>query len=68
MMDNSKAPVQSPCIRNCCLDEHDVCVGCGRTLWEIVAWNEASEEERREIVARAKRRREARQARYPPPD
>lgn len=30
--------VQSPCVRNCTLDENDVCLGCGRTLAEITEW------------------------------
>jgi uncharacterized protein len=27
----------SPCIRNCCLDAAEVCLGCGRHLQEIIA-------------------------------
>lgn len=30
--------VESPCIRHCCLDENDVCLGCFRTLTEITQW------------------------------
>jgi predicted Fe-S protein YdhL (DUF1289 family) len=66
-MNDHETPVQSPCVRNCCLDEHDVCVGCGRTLQEIIAWNDAGEAQRRQILARAKRRQEARQARFRSP-
>ena len=29
-------PLASPCVRNCCLDEDNVCMGCGRSLDEIV--------------------------------
>ena len=36
----------SPCIRNCCLDENDVCCGCKRTLHEIVNWSQYSREEK----------------------
>ena len=32
----SEAPLASPCRRQCCLDERDECLGCGRTLQEIV--------------------------------
>ncbi|MDN3685302.1 DUF1289 domain-containing protein [Vibrio sinaloensis] len=27
----------NPCVRNCCLNERDICLGCGRTLQEIFA-------------------------------
>jgi len=43
--------VESPCVRNCCLDDADVCLGCHRTLDEIIAWSGASDAERREILA-----------------
>ncbi|MFC5694365.1 DUF1289 domain-containing protein [Pseudomonas sp. GCM10022186] len=47
----------SPCVRRCCLDDADVCVGCGRTLAEICEWNQASDPRRREICAAALQRR-----------
>lgn len=56
-----------PCVRNCCLDDDEVCLGCGRALPEILRWNEAGEDERRTILESARKRREARQARFPPP-
>ncbi|MUH72643.1 DUF1289 domain-containing protein [Psychrosphaera haliotis] len=31
--------VSSPCIRNCCLDEKNVCIGCYRDINEIMAWS-----------------------------
>lgn len=43
-------PLQSPCVRNCCLDEQDVCLGCGRTLAEIRAWSSLSERERQQVL------------------
>jgi predicted Fe-S protein YdhL (DUF1289 family) len=49
--------VRSPCRRNCCLDESDVCMGCGRSIDEILRWNEASDTEREEILRSAERRR-----------
>jgi predicted Fe-S protein YdhL (DUF1289 family) len=49
--------VQSPCIRNCCLDEQDVCLGCGRQLQEILHWHQASNAEREAILALASSRR-----------
>ena len=47
----------SPCVRNCCLDAADVCLGCGRTLQEILAWHQAGQLERAAILARAAARR-----------
>ncbi|HSN17238.1 MAG TPA: DUF1289 domain-containing protein [Gammaproteobacteria bacterium] len=55
--------VPSPCVRNCCLDEHDVCLGCGRSLDEIRIWSEAADTERLAILARAAQRRAEREAR-----
>ena len=48
--------VSSPCRRNCCLDESDVCMGCGRSMDEILRWNEASDTEREEILRAAELR------------
>jgi len=55
--------VPSPCIRNCCLDEADVCLGCGRSLDEIRAWSESGDAERLRILEQAARRRAEREAR-----
>jgi predicted Fe-S protein YdhL (DUF1289 family) len=50
----------SPCVRNCCLDEHDICVGCHRSLSEICRWADASEEEKKQILANCLTRSEER--------
>ncbi|MBP8170695.1 MAG: DUF1289 domain-containing protein [Pseudomonas sp.] len=42
-------PVASPCRRQCCLDEQDICLGCGRQLAEILEWGSASDERRAQI-------------------
>lgn len=52
----------SPCIRVCCLDDQDVCLGCFRLLTEITGWQAASEEERERILACCVERREAHDA------
>ena len=59
----SAPTVQSPCVRNCCLDENDTCLGCGRLLEEILRWRSASDEERAAmlILARERRMRRRRQ-------
>ncbi|WP_250654932.1 DUF1289 domain-containing protein [Alkalimarinus coralli] len=50
----------NPCVRNCCLDEQDICLGCFRSLDEILAWRKLTEEQRRAVMLEAKKRREAR--------
>lgn len=50
------SPPPSPCVRNCCLDDHDICLGCGRSLAEIIGWHEADAEEKRAILARSRER------------
>lgn len=52
--------VRSPCVRQCCLDDANVCLGCLRTLDEILAWGAASNEERDQILMEVARRRQAR--------
>jgi len=34
----STAELDSPCIRKCCLDNNDICMGCYRSLAEITQW------------------------------
>ena len=50
--------VESPCIRNCTLDDDDICLGCFRSLDDICAWGGASNEQRREMLELAIARRE----------
>ncbi len=52
--------VASPCIRQCCLDDQDICCGCLRSLQEIIDWGNASDDQRRATLARCVRRRKAR--------
>ena len=53
----------SPCVRNCCLDDDDVCLGCGRRLDEILAWHSADDSGRHAILVLAAERRAARSQR-----
>jgi predicted Fe-S protein YdhL (DUF1289 family) len=48
--------VESPCVRNCCLDEQDVCLGCGRSIDDILEWSGADSERRRVILQGAQQR------------
>ncbi len=57
-------PYASPCIRNCTLDPSDICVGCGRTLDEILEWSQASPPRKRTIRSAAEHRLSERAASY----
>jgi predicted Fe-S protein YdhL (DUF1289 family) len=48
---------RSPCVRNCCLDDALVCVGCFRSLEEIKEWGIADNRRRHVILQNAERRR-----------
>ncbi len=48
--------VESPCRRQCCLNDQDECLGCGRTLAEILEWGKADGVRRREICMAAQQR------------
>ncbi len=52
--------IQSPCIRNCCLDDEDVCLGCFRTIHEITGWNASSAEEKQAVLERCSLRKQNR--------
>ena len=34
--------VPSPCVRRCCLTDDDICLGCFRSLEEILRWSESN--------------------------
>jgi len=42
--------VNSPCKRNCCLDNQDICMGCFRHLDEITGWQRFTEQEKIAIL------------------
>ncbi|ARN73743.1 DUF1289 domain-containing protein [Oceanicoccus sagamiensis] len=46
----------NPCVRNCCLDDTKVCMGCGRSLAEILEWHNADSPRQQQISQRAKQR------------
>ncbi|RCU45516.1 MULTISPECIES: DUF1289 domain-containing protein [Corallincola] len=51
----------SPCVRNCCLDDNDICLGCFRSLEEILAWRESSKEHKAQMLEECLMRRSERQ-------
>lgn len=52
--------VPSPCVRECCLDTNEVCLGCFRALPEILIWHNASDAQKREILIQCRKRKQAR--------
>ena len=59
-MNDTDNIAQFPCVRNCCLDDDDICLGCFRSFEEIKRWGEALEPERFAILKNAQQRREIR--------
>ena len=58
-MSDIDSAAQSPCIRNCCLDDDHTCLGCFRSLEEIKEWGIVDKHRRRIILQNAKNRRKA---------
>lgn len=56
------ALIESPCIRNCCLNDDDICVGCYRSLAEITRWTQVDDAVKVQILAAADVRRVLQQA------
>ena len=54
--------IPSPCVRSCCLDERNICMGCFRSLEEICRWSEADDELRLDILNKCQERRKNRHA------
>ena len=50
MTKSSNKLIDSPCINQCCLDAQDVCLGCFRSIDEIVHWRSMSEQQRALII------------------
>lgn len=49
--------LSSPCVRNCCLDQDDICLGCYRHLDEIIAWHSSTNEQKLMIKINCDQRR-----------
>jgi uncharacterized protein len=52
-------PILSPCNAVCKMDENSgLCLGCWRTIDEIVAWGSRSDDEKKKILALIKLRKD----------
>ena len=49
----------SPCVRNCCLDQNDICIGCFRHIDEIVGWQNLPDEKKKTIVELCRQRKDS---------
>ena len=45
------SPIESPCI-SVCRYEDEVCVGCGRTVDDIVNWYDMTDDEKQAVLNR----------------
>ncbi|MAX52362.1 MULTISPECIES: DUF1289 domain-containing protein [Methylophaga] len=59
---SSKNVIPSPCLRKCCLDERDVCLGCFRKIDEITGWSAMNNNERLKTLDLCQQRRKLRLA------
>ncbi|MDP1667013.1 MAG: DUF1289 domain-containing protein [Methylobacter sp.] len=55
--DSSLENIISPCVRDCCLNEEDVCLGCFRSIDEILQWSDATEQQKQKIIHLANARK-----------
>jgi len=60
MIEHEKAlEIPSPCVRNCCLNTEDICLGCFRHINEILAWKNYKAAEKEIVVTTCIQRRAA---------
>ncbi len=50
--------IASPCVRNCCLNEVDICLGCFRHIDEIMAWRQLDDTGKRAVIAQCQERQQ----------
>jgi len=51
------ADINKPCIKRCCLNEEEICLGCFRTFNDMLLWNKATIEEKQEMLRIAEKRK-----------
>ena len=62
----SASTVESPCVRNCCLDDDDICMGCFRTLDEIKDWSSCPDYKKLSVLKNCLQRRQMKKQRKNP--
>jgi len=48
--------IEKPCIKKCCLNEDDICLGCFRTLDDMRCWHTSSLDEKVKMLTLAQKR------------
>lgn len=56
-MTDTKHTLASPCVRNCCLNNDDVCLGCFRHIDEILVWQQSSTQQKQQILVNCQQRK-----------
>jgi predicted Fe-S protein YdhL (DUF1289 family) len=56
--EDAEDTIKSPCTRHCTLNEDDICVGCFRSLNDILNWQTSSNQEKADIVEKALKRQQ----------
>ncbi|HFQ62227.1 MAG TPA: DUF1289 domain-containing protein [Epsilonproteobacteria bacterium] len=56
--------IEKPCIRKCCLNKEDICMGCFRSLNDMKIWHKASVEEKRHMLQLASKRKEVHRSKF----
>lgn len=51
------ADINKPCIKQCCLNKEDICLGCFRSFNDMLRWNKAGIEEKKEMMRIAERKK-----------
>ncbi len=57
MINEKPTTIESPCVRNCCLNEKDICLGCFRHIDEIVSWKTYSVADKEQVLIHCEQRR-----------
>ncbi|MGP1722298.1 DUF1289 domain-containing protein [Shewanella frigidimarina] len=60
---NNDNQIASPCVRQCCLDQRDICLGCHRSLDEILAWHTMDQQQKSALLETLQQRAIARKKR-----
>ena len=56
--------IYKPCIRKCCLNEEDICLGCFRSFNDMLKWNKANVNEKTEMLNMAEVRKKEHALKY----
>ncbi len=56
--------IEKPCIRRCCLNNDDICVGCFRSLNDMKQWHKSSMEVKKKILEDANKRKKSYRLKY----